>query len=70
MWQNSPMAEHLRYRHHWTFCVAALGLWLAYGWPVGTQFWAGGTIRDVLVSPFWFAPFGVMGVAVLAAMAL
>jgi signal transduction histidine kinase len=64
------MTEHHRYRHHWTFCVAALGLWLAYGWPVGTQFSAGGTIRGATVSPIWFVPFGVMGVAVLAAMAL
>ena len=68
--QNSLMAEHLRYRHHWTFCVAALGLWLAYGWPVMTQYTAGGTIRGVTVSPFWFVPFAVMGVAVLAAMLL
>lgn len=64
------MAEYLRYRQHWTFCVAALGLWLSYGWPVGTQFWAGGTIRDTLVSPYWFVPFAVMGAAVLAAMVL
>jgi signal transduction histidine kinase len=64
------MAEQLRYRHHWTFCVAALGLWLAYGWPVATQFSGGGTIRGASVSPVWFVPFGVMGVAVLAAMAL
>ncbi|CAA9533926.1 MAG: hypothetical protein AVDCRST_MAG23-1277 [uncultured Sphingosinicella sp.] len=64
------MAEHLRYRHHWTFCLAALGLWLAYGWPVLTQFWVGGSIRGAPVSPLWFVPFGVMGVAVLAAMAL
>ena len=70
MWQNSSMAEHFRYRHHWTFCVAALGLWLAYGWPVATQFSAGGTIRGAPVSPLWFVPFGVMGVAALAAMAL
>ena len=64
------MVEHLRFRHHWTFCVAALGLWLAYGWPVMTQFYAGGTIRDTVVSPLWFVPFGVMGVAVLVAMVL
>lgn len=70
MWQNSNMAEHLRYRHRWTFCVAALGLWLAYGWPVATQFSAGGMIRGAPVSPIWFVPFGAMGVAVLAAMAL
>ena len=70
VWQSSGMTEHPRYRHYWTFCVAALGLWLAYGWPVGTQFWVGGTIRDTIVSPVWFVPFGVMGAAVLAAMTL
>jgi len=64
------MADHLKYRHHWTFCVAALGLWLAYGWPVLTQFSAGGSIRGAPVSPLWFVPFGLMGVAVLAAMTL
>ena len=64
------MAEHLRYRHHWTFCVAALGLWLAYGWPVMTAFAADGMIRGAPVSPLWFVPFGVMGAAVLAAMSL
>ena len=70
LWQHSLMAEHLRYRHPWTFCVAALGLWIAYGWPVYKEFSAGGTIRDVTVSPVWFVPFGVMGAAVLAAMLL
>jgi len=62
------MSEHLKYRHHWPFCVAALGLWLAYGWPVLTAFSAGGSIRGAPVSPFWFVPFGLMGVAVLVAM--
>ncbi len=70
MWQTLSMAEHLRYRHYWTFCLAALGLWLAYGWPVLTAFSAGGSIRGIPVSPVWFVPFGVMGVAVLAAMTL
>ena len=64
------MAGKLPLRHDWTFCVAALGLWLAYGWPVLTQYWVGGTIRDVAVSPLWFVPFAVMGVAVFAAMVL
>ena len=77
LWSNGArcgsiavMEGQLRYRHHWTFCVAALGLWLAYGWPVWKQFSAGDTIRGVTVSPFWFVPFGIMGVAVFAAMVL
>ncbi|WP_324749244.1 sensor histidine kinase [Sphingomonas sp. LY54] len=64
------MTEHLKYRHQWTFCVAALGLWIAYGWPVSEQFWGGGEIRGASVPPLWFVPFGVMGAAVLAAMIL
>jgi signal transduction histidine kinase len=60
----------MRFRHDWTFCIAALGLWLAYGWPVLTQYWVGGTIRSVRVPPLWFVPFAVMGAAVLAAMIL
>jgi signal transduction histidine kinase len=64
------MTGELRYRHYWTFCVAALGLWLAYGWPVFTQFWAGEPMRGAPVSLTWFVPFGVMGAAVLAAMML
>ena len=64
------MAGHLRYQHHWIFSVAGLGLWLAYGWPVFQQFLDGGTIRGAAVSSIWFVPFGVMGVALLAAMVL
>jgi signal transduction histidine kinase len=64
------MPADIRFRHHWTFCVAALGLWLAYGWPVLTKFLDGGMIRGAAVSPLWFLPFAVMGAAVLAAMVL
>jgi signal transduction histidine kinase len=64
------MTEDLKYRYQWTFCVAALGLWFAYGWPVLEQFRGGGEIRGAIVPPLWFVPFGVMGAAVLAAMVL
>ncbi|HEV2122996.1 MAG TPA: sensor histidine kinase [Chloroflexota bacterium] len=50
--------------------MAALGLWLAYGWPVVREFAAGGTIKDLPVSPLWFIPFGLLGAATLAAMVL
>jgi signal transduction histidine kinase len=70
LWQNQPMTRKLHLRHDRSFCVAALGLWLAYGWPVITQYRIGGTIRDLAVSPLWFIPFAVMGLAVLAAMVL
>ena len=29
-----PWTDHLRHQHHWIFCVAALVVWLALGWPV------------------------------------
>lgn len=64
------MTDQLRYRNHWGFCLAAIGLWVAYGWPVGTQYFAGGEIRGGQVSALWFVPFAVMGAAVLAAMTL
>ncbi len=64
------MTGRLRLPHDWTFCVAALGLWLAYGWPVLTQYWVGGTIRNVVVPSLWFVPFAIMGAAVFAAMIL
>jgi signal transduction histidine kinase len=70
LWQNSAMTEHIGFRHHWTFCIAAMGLWLAYGWPVFTQYSVGGTIRGGPVAATWFVPFAVMGAAVLAAMLL
>lgn len=70
LWQNSRMTEHPRIRHYWTFCVAALGLWVAYGWPVAGAYWREEPIRGGEVSPLFFAPFAVMGLAVLAAMML
>jgi len=70
LWQHLSVMGQLRYRHEWTFCVAALGLWIAYGWPVLTAYSSGQSIRGGHVSPIWFVPFGVMGAAVLAAMTL
>jgi signal transduction histidine kinase len=64
------MRGRLRLPHDWTFCVAALGLWLAYGWPVLTQYWVGGSIRNLVVPSLWFVPFALMGAAVCAAMIL
>lgn len=64
------MAGHLRYRHHGFFCVAALAVWFALGWPVIDKFMTGATIREAPVSALWFAPFALFGAAVLGAMAL
>ena len=62
--------SHLRYRHHWIFCVAALAVWLALGWPVLQNFVAGAPIRGAPVSPLWLGPFALFGAAVLGAMVL
>lgn len=64
------MAEHLKYRHHWIFCAAALAVWLFWGWPVVRAFAAGATIREVPISALWFVPFAIFGAAVLVAMVL
>ena len=68
LWQPARMTDELKFRHEWTFCVAAMGLWLAYGWPVMTAYFGGEAIRGGDVPALWFVPFAVMGLAVLAAM--
>src|SRR5687767_209909 len=70
LWQQSPMTSHLRYRHHWMFCAAALAVWLALGWPVLKALWVGAPIRGSAVSALWLVPFALLGAAVLAAMVL
>lgn len=64
------MAEQLRYRHHWIFCLGALAVWLAEGWPVYTRFMAGEEIRGAPVSALWFVPFTIFAAAVVGAMVL
>ncbi len=64
------MADHLRYRHHWIFCVAALAVWLALGWPVLQNFMNGMTVRGAPVSALWLVPFTLFGAAVLGSMVL
>ena len=64
------MADHLRYRHHWIFCVAALAVWLALGWPVLRNFVTGTPMRGAPVSALWLAAFTLFGAAVLGAMVL
>lgn len=58
------------YRNHWIFCVAALAVWLALGWPVLQNFMAGTSMRGAPVSPLWLAAFVVFGAAVVGAMVL
>ncbi len=62
------MTRVLRNQHHWLFCIAALAVWAAWGWPVIRAYLAGATIRDSAVSELWFVPFTLFGAAVLVAM--
>jgi signal transduction histidine kinase len=64
------MAGHHRYQHQWIFCVAALVVWLAQGWPVLQALVTGAMIRNSLVSALWLIPFILFGAAVLGAMVL
>ena len=70
LWQNPEMTGHLPYQLHRLFCIAAITMWLAWGFPVFRDFMGGGTIRGVSVSPLWFIPFTIFGAAVVGAMAL
>ncbi len=62
------MAGQLALQLHRLTCVAALMMWLAFASPTIKVFLVGGTIRDTSVSPLWFIPFLLFGVAVLVAM--
>jgi signal transduction histidine kinase len=64
------MTGQLTDRLHRLFCIAAMTVWLALGWPVLQTLATGGTIRGAPVSPLWLLPFALFGAAVLAAMAL
>jgi signal transduction histidine kinase len=77
LWCGAPgcgtvpaMTTLYRNRLHWIFCVAALAVWLFWGWPVVRAFNAGAAIRGVPVSALWFVPYALFGAAVLAAMVL
>ena len=64
------MAGAFGYRHHWIFCVAALAVWLALGWPVLHNLMTGTPMRGAAVSPLWLVAFILFGAAVLGAMVL
>jgi signal transduction histidine kinase len=64
------MAGNFGYRHHWIFCVAALAVWLALGWPVLQNFVTGAPMRGAPVSASWLVAFMLFGAAVLGAMVL
>ena len=62
------MTGNLGYRHHWVFCVAALAVWLALGWPVLQNYTTGTPMRGGPVPALWLAAFAMFGTAVLGAM--
>ncbi|HEY0131490.1 MAG TPA: histidine kinase dimerization/phosphoacceptor domain-containing protein, partial [Allosphingosinicella sp.] len=64
------MTEHLGYRHHWIFCVAALAVWLALGWPVLQNLGTATPMRGAPVPALWLVAFALFGAAVLGAMVL
>lgn len=64
------MTGQLRHRHQWLFCIAALAVWLAVGWPVLERLMTGATVRGAPVSTLWLVPFMLFGAAAFAAMAL
>ena len=63
--QYAPMLGHLSHRNHWIFCVAAMAVWLALGWPVILAAMAG---RITPVSALWLVAFSIFGAAALGAM--
>ena len=70
LWQPYVIAGRPGYPPRWIFCIAALAVWLALGWPVLDRIMSGGMIRNAPVSPLWLVPFTMFGASILAAMAL
>ena len=70
LWHHSAMATLLKHQHRWIFSVAAMAMWLAWGWPILEALTKGATFRGSPASPLWLVPFAVFGAAVLAAMVL
>jgi signal transduction histidine kinase len=64
------MTSQLTRQLHRIVCIAAVTIWLAWGWPVIRDIINGGTIRGYPVSPLWLVPYALYGAAVLAALAL
>lgn len=61
---GTTVTEHLKYRHHWLFCVAALAGWLTVGWAAleGVQIpqW----MHQQPLPSFWIIPFVFFGLLV------
>ena len=61
------MARHLANRLHWIFCIAALAVWVALGWPFLHELGTGVVRRSAAVPLLWLVPYGLFGAAVLGA---
>lgn len=61
------MAGHLRNQHHWIFCIAALAVWIALGWPFLHELTTGAVRRNSPVPGLWLFPFAVFGAALAGA---
>ena len=70
LWQHPGMTTRISTHSHWLFCIAALALWVALGWPIICKYVIEEPIRGTPVSALWIAPFMLFGAAVLAAMGL
>ncbi|HEX8415956.1 MAG TPA: hypothetical protein VF637_19050, partial [Sphingomicrobium sp.] len=64
------MANLLRHQHRWIFCVVAMAMWVAWGWPLLEALTTGAMFRRSPVSALWLVPYAVFGAAVLGAMLL
>ena len=64
------MTAELRNRQQWIFCIAALAVWLAVGWPNLRALATGALLRGAPVPALWLVPFAIFGAAVLGALVL
>ena len=51
-------------------CIAAMVVWLAWGFPMFKHFMLGDTIRNIPISPVLFVPYAIFGAVVFCAMSL
>jgi signal transduction histidine kinase len=64
------MTGQLTRQLHRIVCIAAMTMWIAWGWPVIRELMNGGAIRSYPVTALWLVPYALYGAAVLAALIL
>ena len=70
LWQRRRVTSAFDHRHYWIFCLAAIAVWLALGWPVLQNLATGVPMRGAAVSPLWLLAFLLFGAGVVGAMLL